>query len=71
MHEARKEEYKREQEEKARMQGQGPVIPANKRHGVAALYGGQSMAYDVEQGYGSGPGSAPSSRVSPPPISKC
>ena len=64
LHEARKEEYKREQEEKAQMQGTGPVIPANKRHGVAALYGGRSMAYDLEKGYGSGPQAGPSNRAS-------
>jgi hypothetical protein len=64
LHEARKEEYKREQEEKAQMQATGPVVPANKRHGVAALYGGRSMAYDLEKGFGSGPQPGPSSRVS-------
>ena len=63
LHEARKEEYKREQEEKAQMQGPGPVVPANKRHGVAALYGGRSMAYDLEKGFGSGPQPGPSNRV--------
>jgi hypothetical protein len=64
LHEARKEEYKREQEEKAQMQATGPVVPANKRHGVAALYGGRSMAHDLEKGFGSGPQPGPSSRVS-------
>lgn len=68
LHEARKEEYKREQQEKAQMQSAGPVIPANERHGVAALYSGRSMAYDIEKGFGSGPGPGlqpgPSNRVS-------
>jgi hypothetical protein len=64
LHEARKEEYKREQEEKAQMQATGPVVPANKRHGVAALYGERSMAYDLEKGFGSGPQPGSSNRVS-------
>lgn len=62
LHEARKEEYKREQEEKAQMQAQSQLPPANKRHGVAALYGGRSMAYDLEKGYGPDHGT---SRVRP------
>jgi hypothetical protein len=64
LHEARKEEYKREQEEKALEQGQTQVAPANKRFGNGILYGQRPMVVDVEKGLGRGPEQASGNRVS-------
>ena len=64
LHEARKEDYKREQEEKAMEQGQGQPIAGNKRYGNAALYGRRPMVVDIEKGNGRGPEQGLGNRVS-------